>query len=63
MCIKRTRGSQYIAGDYTDELLELGVHFSVGSTGDSYDRLFDSVDRLEAETASWVAWWNAGRLR
>lgn len=74
------RGSQYIAGDYTRELLELGVQLSVGSTGDSYDnalaesvngaykaelvrdRLFGSVGQLEAETASWVAWWNAGRL-
>lgn len=25
-------------------------------------RLFDSVARLEAETASWVRWWNEERL-
>ena len=26
------------------------------------NRLFVSVGQLEVETASWVAWWNAGRL-
>lgn len=26
------------------------------------NRLFASVGQLEVETASWVAWWNAGRL-
>lgn len=26
------------------------------------DRVFDSVARLESETAGWVVWWNAGRL-
>ena len=26
------------------------------------DRLFDSVARLELETAEWVAWWNRVRL-
>lgn len=26
------------------------------------ERLFDSVARVEAETASWVCWWNEGRL-
>ncbi|WP_372237689.1 integrase core domain-containing protein [Rothia nasimurium] len=25
-------------------------------------RLFESVGRLEVETASWVAWWNGRRL-
>ncbi len=31
------RGSQYVAEDYTGELVQLGVWLSVGSTGDSYD--------------------------
>lgn len=26
------------------------------------ERLFDSVARVEAETAGWVRWWNEGRL-
>ncbi|WP_180377877.1 integrase core domain-containing protein [Rothia nasimurium] len=26
------------------------------------DRLFESVGRLEFETAGWVAWWNESRL-
>lgn len=74
------RGSQYVSESYTQELKELGVRLSVGSTVDSYDnalpesvngaykaelvrgRVFDSVTRLEAETASWVWWWNTGRL-
>lgn len=39
------RGSQYVAGDYTRELIELGVQLSVGSTGDSYDNaLAESVN-------------------
>lgn len=25
-------------------------------------QVFDSVARLEAETAGWVRWWNEGRL-
>ncbi len=31
------RGSQYVAEDYTGELVQLGVWLSVGFTGDSYD--------------------------
>lgn len=39
------RGSQYVAEDYTRELVQLGVWLSVGSTGDSYDNvLAESVN-------------------
>ncbi len=39
------RGSQYVADDYTRELIQLGVQLSVGSTGDSYDNaLAESVN-------------------
>lgn len=39
------RGSQYVAEDYTGELVQLGVRLSVGSTGDSYDNaLAESVN-------------------
>lgn len=27
------------------------------------NRLFESVDRLEAETVGWVVWWSESRLR
>lgn len=39
------RGSQYLAEDYTGELVRLGVRLSVGSAGDSYDNaLAESVN-------------------
>lgn len=39
------RGSQYVSESYTQELKELGVRLSVGSTGDSYDNaLVESVN-------------------
>ena len=38
-------GWQYVAEDYTRELVQLGVRLSVGSTGDSYDNaLAESVN-------------------
>ncbi len=45
MCIIDDRGSQYVAGGYTRELISLSVKLSVGSTGDSYDNaLAESVN-------------------
>lgn len=48
-------------GDLYDNALAESVNGAYKSER-VQDRLFDFVDRLESETASWVVWWNESRL-
>ena len=51
-------GTQYTSIRYSDRLLEAGVRASVGSVGDSYDTLAESVNALyKAELVHWEGPW------
>jgi transposase InsO family protein len=46
------RGSQYVSIRYSERLAEAGIEPSVGSVGDSYDALAETINGLYKAAAS-----------